>query len=136
MGPAGQAFLAGVENVLKKPSNQDVMVELMHALAAHARALPLPRKRLTSVEEIDAEVDQLIAGAEQGDDVLRDLAALLQGLSGSVHHIRAMLFLGLLDEPVLDPVFAGTDAIGSVMRKKLRPVTEPVLREITVLKGL
>jgi hypothetical protein len=136
LGPAGQAFLGGVETVLKKPSNQDVVVELMHALAAHARVLPLPRQRLTRVEAIDAAVDQLIAGAGQGDSELRELAVLLQGLPGHVHHIRAMLFLGLLDEPVLDPVFAGTDAIGSVMRKKLRPVSEPLLGQIAVLKGL
>jgi len=136
LGPAGQAFLDGVENVLKKPANQDVVVELMHALAAHARTLPLPRTRLACVEDIEAEVDRLIAGPEQGGDAQRELAAVLQALPGNVHHIRAMLFLGLLDEPVLDPVFARTDAIGSVMRRKLAPVTEPVLQQITILRGL
>lgn len=136
LGPAGQAFLDGVENVLKKPANQDVVVELMHALAAHARTLPLPRTRLAWVEDIEAEVDRLIAGPEQGGDAQRELAAVLQALPGNVHHIRAMLFLGLLDEPVLDPVFARTDAIGSVMRRKLAPVTEPVLQQITILRGL
>jgi len=136
LGPAGQAFLDGVENVLNKPANQDVVVELMHALAAHARTLPLPRMRFACVEDIDAAVDRLMAGPEQGGDAQRELAAVLQALPGNVHHIRAMLFLGLLDEPVLDPVFARTDAIGSVMRKKLRPVTGPVLQQITILKGL
>ncbi|HUT41036.1 MAG TPA: sulfur reduction protein DsrS [Gammaproteobacteria bacterium] len=136
LGPAGQSFLAAVESVLKKPSNQDVVVELMHALAAHARDLPVRRTRLTRVDEIDAVVDQLLAAAGQGDEACRDLADVLQELPGNVHHIRAMLFLGLLDEPLLDPVFAGTDAIGSVMRKKLEPVTGPVLQQIAVLKGL
>ncbi|MGD2112906.1 MAG: hypothetical protein PVI50_05940 [Gammaproteobacteria bacterium] len=136
LGPAGQAFLAGVEHVLTKPSNQDVVVELMHALAAHARGLPLPRRRLTGVEEISTQVEHLIDAAEQGDAMLQALAGLLQALPGNVHHVRAMLFLGLLDEPVLDPVFAGTDAIGSVMRKKLKPVTETVFQQIAILKGL
>ncbi len=136
LGPAGQAFLAGVESVLRKPANQDVMVELMHALAAHAGLLPLQRQRLTDIETITAEVDRLVAAAAQGDDRFQDLADVLRELPGSVHHIRAMLFLALLDEPVLDPVFAGSDAIGSVMRKKLEPVTEPVLHQLAVLKGL
>jgi hypothetical protein len=134
LAPAGQAFLATVEQVLKKPSNQDVMVELMHALAAHAGDLPLASGRLTQVEAIDAEVERLVAAAQDGDAGLRSLAAVLQALPGNVHHIRAMLFLGLLDEPVLDPVFAGTDAIGSVMRKKLRPVTGPVFEQIAILR--
>lgn len=136
LSPAGQGFLAGVELVLKKPSNQDVMVELMHALAAHARELPLETgRRLTSIEAIDAEVERLLAAAEAGDPDFGSLAAVLQALPGNGHHIRAMLFLGLLDEPVLDPVFAGTDAIGSVMRKKLKPVTEPMFEQIAILKG-
>jgi hypothetical protein len=134
LGPAGQAFLAGVEHVLKKPSNQDVVVELMHALAAHACDLPLPRTRLTTCEAIDAEVGRLVGAAQAGDETLAPLAGILQALPGHVHHIRAMLFLALLDEPVLDPVFAGTDAIGTVMRRKLRPVTGPVFEQIAVLK--
>ena len=136
LGPGGQAFLAGVENVLRKPANQDVVVELMHALAAHARILPLPRARLAYVEDIESEAERLIAGAQQGSGSQHALAAVLQALPGNVHHIRAMLFLGLLDEPVLDPVFARTDAIGSVMRKKLRPVIEPVLQQIGILRNV
>ncbi len=134
LGPAGQAFLAGVENVLNRPANQDVMVELMHALAAHARALPLADRRFAYVEDIVAEVDRVITAAAQGTVARQDLAAVLQALPGRVHHIRAMLFLGLLDEPVLDPVFSRTDAIGTVMRKKLKPVTGPVLQQISVLR--
>jgi hypothetical protein len=134
LGPAGQAFLTVVENVLEKAANQDVVVELMHALAAHARTLPVPRARLAYLEDIDAEVDRLLAAAGRGDVAQRDLAAVLQALPGNVHHVRAMLFLGLLDEPVLDPVFAGTDAIGTVMRRKLGPLTGPVLGRIGLLR--
>jgi len=35
---------------------------------------------------------------------------------------------------VLDPVFSRTDAIGTVMRKKLKPVTEPMHEQIEVLR--
>ena len=46
----------------------------------------------------------------------------------------AMLFLAMLDEPVLNPVFSRTDAIGTVMRKKLKPVTGPIHEQIAALR--
>jgi hypothetical protein len=132
LSATGQNYLAGVEAVLKKPANQDVMVELMHALASHAEVLPLERPRLETTSEIHRQVEGLLeaAGVEQAPE----LAALLQALPGAVHHIRAMLFLALLDEPVLDPVLSRTDAIGTVMRKKLGTVTVPVQEQIDILK--
>jgi len=125
----GQSFLACADTVLNKPSNQDVMVELMHALAQHARELPLARGRRTTLEDIRHEVDALLGGADTPDE----LATLVQMLPDKLPYARAMLMLALLDEPVLDPVFSRTDAIGSVMRKKLRPVIEPVREQIRVL---
>lgn len=132
LSPAGQNYLATVEVVLKKPSNQDVMVELMRALAGHAAALPLERPRLETTQQIGFQVEALLEAAARGQ--LPELAAVLQAMPEAVHHIRAMLFLALLNEPVLDPVLSRTDAIGSVMRKKLRPVTDPIQEQIDILK--
>jgi hypothetical protein len=44
-----------------------------------------------------------------------------------------MLVLSMLDEALLNPVFSRTDAIGTVMRKKLKPVTEPVQEQLAIL---
>jgi hypothetical protein len=62
------------------------------------------------------------------------LQHLLQACPDSAHHVRAMLILALLGEAVLNPVFSRTDAIGTVMRKKLKPVTEPINEQINSLK--
>ncbi len=132
LSAAGQNYLAGVGVVLQKPANQDVMVELMHALASHADALPLERPGHKTTNEIHRQVEGLLDAA--GRKQTPELAALLQALPGAVHYIRAMLFLALLDEPVLDPVLSHTDAIGTVMRKKLRPVTVPIQEQIDILK--
>jgi len=35
---------------------------------------------------------------------------------------------------VLDAVFSRTDAIGTVMRKKLKPVTESIHEQINILR--
>ena len=135
LGPAGQAFLATVERVMQKPSNQDVMVELMQTLAGYSSMLPLPGAVLSAIEALGPAADTLMCGEQARDDAARQaLAALRQTLPQEGQRIRAMLMLAMLDEPVLNPVFSRTDAIGTVMRKKLKPVTGPVLEQIALLR--
>jgi hypothetical protein len=50
-----------------------------------------------------------------------------------MQQVRAMLVLSMANEPVLNPVFSRTDAIGTVMRKKLKPVTEPLQEQLNIL---
>jgi hypothetical protein len=134
LSPAGQAFLATVDAVLKKPSNQDVMVELMHALEKHAAGLSLDEYKNSDIEAIVHEVDML-TGAEAVDAIPGELQALIAAWPEGRHCIRAMLILALLGEKVLNPIFSRTDAIGTVMRKKLKPVTEPIHEQIAVLRS-
>lgn len=134
LSPAGQAFLATVDAVLKKPSNQDVMVELMHALEKHAAGLLLDEYKNSDIEAIVHEVDML-TGAEAVDAIPGELQALIDAWPEGGYCIRAMLILALLGEKVLNPIFSRTDAIGTVMRKKLKPVTEPIHEQIAVLRS-
>jgi hypothetical protein len=46
-----------------------------------------------------------------------------------------MLALSWVCEPLMNPIFARTDAIGSVMRKKIQPVTTPIQRQLDQLLG-
>jgi hypothetical protein len=50
--------------------------------------------------------------------------------------VRAMLTLAWIGEPLVNPIFARSDAIGSVMRKKIEPVTMPLIQQIAQLRGL
>ncbi len=135
LGPAGQAFLATVERVMQKPSNQDVMVELMQALAGYSSMLPLSGDGMSAIEALGPAADALMSGKQARDEAASQaLSALLQTLPQERQRIRAMLVLAMLDEPVLNPVFSRTDAIGTVMRKKLKPVTGPVLEQIDLLR--
>ena len=139
LSPAGQTYLACVEAVLKKPSNQDVMVELMCALETYSVTLPLERQRKFDISGVVHLSGALAGGAGAGPGCTDGVAGqylqtLLQVLPDDEHYIRAMLFLAMLGEPVLDPVFSRTDAIGTVMRKKLQPVTEPVHEQIKILR--
>jgi hypothetical protein len=135
LSPAGQAYLDCVGAVLKKPSNQDVMVELMHAMAAYSCSLPvtMPRKfHINDVARLSVEPGD---GALVDADARQYLQALLDALPEGKKYIHAMLFLAMLAEPILDPVFSKTDAIGTVMRKKLQPVTEPINEQIRILSN-
>jgi hypothetical protein len=135
LSPAGQSFLASVETVLKKPSNQDVMVELMHALDQHAALLSLGEYKLDNIEAIVRMAEAMMDGRmDAGGKSKQSLQGVLQACPESAHHVRAMLVLALLGEAVLNPVFSKTDAIGTVMRKKLKPLTEPIHEQINILK--
>jgi hypothetical protein len=136
LGPAGQAWLAGVEMVLGKPSNQDVVVELLHAIAAYSAQLPMVGTYLTEMDTIASLADELLAGSEAaGAEARRQLADVLQAIPEARSRVRAMLILAMVNEPLVNPVFSRTDAIGTVMRKKLRPVSGPIQEQIDLLKG-
>ena len=136
LGPAGQAWLASVRTVLDKPSNQDVVVELLHAIAAYSAHLPIAGTCLTEMDTIASFADALLDGVEAtGAEAGRQLQEVLQAVPEARSRIRAMVILAMVNEPLVNPVFSRTDAIGTVMRKKLRPVTEPIQEQIDLLTG-
>ena len=130
LSPAGQAWLRTVQTVLRKPLNQDVMVELMRAVAGYFEPLPFERKRLSDMQEILTAADDMLNGVPAD---LPELADLMQNVPAAAHRVRAMLALAMVDEPVLNPVFSRSDAIGTVMRKKLQPVTGPIQEQLDIL---
>ena len=46
-----------------------------------------------------------------------------------------MIVLSLVGERLVAPIFALTDAVGSVMRKKIEPVSGPVLECVDRLRS-
>ena len=129
----GQTFLDTVRRVLKKPSNQDVVVSLLHAISAYFKTIHLVDRRSDDIDGIVRMASELGVkrdAGEQDDAGFRRLAASVPEFSRMV---EAMLAMSIIDEPVVKPVFSRTDAVGSVMRKKLKPVSDPILRLIDIL---
>ena len=62
---------------------------------------------------------------KEGQD--QDLMAITEQVPELRRQIEAMLALSMVSELVVNPIFARTDAIGTVMRKKLEPVSGPLL---------
>ena len=136
LGPAGQAWLDSVGVVFDKPSNQDVVIELLHAIADYSAHLPMAGTHLTEMDTIAALADALLEGDEAaGAGAGKQLAELLQAVPEARSRVRAMLILAMVNEPLVNPVFSRTDAIGTVMRKKLRPVSGPIREQIDILTG-
>lgn len=131
-GP-GQTFLQVSEEVLRYPADQDVVIALLNALAAYFSALR-PEGACcggNSVEAILADTGTLVSGDAQSS-TLREFLDTLPELA---REVRAMLALARMDAEVASPVLARTTAAGTLMRKKLEPVSIPILQQIAVLRG-
>lgn len=129
----GQAFLKTVLTVMKKPVNQDVVIALMNAIGDYFSAIR---------QESFVDTDDLEEVKKRSESALTELANSDNELGNAIKtddalksRIYAMLYLSQLCEKTTNPVFSRTDAIGTVMRKKLEPVFEPVIKQINVLYG-
>ena len=130
LSAAGQMYLETVARVIDKAASQDTVVQLFLALADYHRELPLCASRPRSIEEAEARADHWL---EQGGD--EGLRVLVEALPNQRERLRAMLILAQMGEPALNPIFGRTDAIGSVMRKKLKPLTDPLQQQMSLLRG-
>ena len=133
LGKAGQNYLQTVEKALEKVADQEVVVALIKALQGYFRhtwsvdyCIHYPR--------LSAEIDSAVAGIMQPESTFPMIAQVLQQAPQLSEKVEALLKLSLVGEPLLDPIFSQTDAVGSVMRKRLQPVTEWILANVALLK--
>ncbi len=130
-GP-GLTFLQTSEEVLRRPENQDVVVALLNAVAAYFSAVRSGGcDHGRSVEAALAHAEALCASSEPPEEI-RGLLNAVPDLAGE---IRAMIVLADMGAEVATPVLALTTAAGTLMRKKLEPVTTPILRLFATLRG-
>ena len=129
----GQSFLHTVKAAFKRPNNQDVVVALVNSVANYFNpvAIPAPSQ---DVAEIICYVDNICADASQ--PLAKHMAEINTVIAGLDQRIKAILILSCLDEQVVGPIFAVSTAIGSVMRKKLEPVTKPLLQQVDILRSI
>ena len=131
-GP-GQAYLDTVKTVLKKPSNQDVVVLLLNTMHQQLAAC-LPVDLQSAPEEID-ELDARVTGLsgpgssefERADSAWQEL---LDSQPACIKDLQALSWLAQVSEKLVSGIFAQTTAVGTLMRKKLMPVTTPIFERI------
>lgn len=122
----GQAFFSTVKKAMDKLSDQFVTVLFLAAVQNFFRDInTTPVAKYRSFEEIHAHVDQVM-----NDTADAKLGEILDAVPGSRQYIKSMLALAAVCECLLDPIFSQTDAVGSVMRKRLQPVTQPLIEHV------
>lgn len=126
----GQTFCRVVNESTQRPADQDVVSALFDAIGAYFNSLRVHEGQLRTIEEIEQVVEGMMNHPAEA------LANLLSVVPELEPEVRAMLFLAHFDEAVILPIFSLTDAVGSVMRKKIAHISEPMLVQINRLLGL
>jgi hypothetical protein len=130
---SGQTFLKAVSAVIAKPPTQDVVSTALDVLRGYFAPL-------RPEGDPDQTIEELLAGAVVFVDPSRQphtagagaCLAAEPALAGDIAAMRALSGAGY---GVLRPVLGDSTAIGSLMRRKLAPVLDPLLREIGTLRG-
>jgi hypothetical protein len=132
--PRGQIFLDSCERVLRRPSNQEVVSVLFGLIAKYFENIR-PNDyddNLNIVSLIDRASNRCETCLDTSSVERREVLEILPEIQAS---IKAMLILSGLGYSVLQPIFSRTTAIGSLMRKKLTPITEPILEQFAILRN-
>jgi hypothetical protein len=124
----GQCFINTAVNALKKPSDQEVVESLLDAIAAYFKTIRPAQFTADDIDAISAEAGQHCKTDE-------DILAVVDQLPELEAVIRAMIILSCLGVKLVNPVFARTDAIGTMMRKKIQPITDPIFEQLSVLQA-
>ena len=132
LSPKGQAFIKTIEDALKKPGNQDVVVSLLSAVSKYFETIVPEQFAEHDIESICSEAEALCCGE---NTQLKEVVVALEGTTDNAQkYLCAMTVLACLSVKLVNPIFSRSDAIGTVMRKKIKPVTDPVLEQLQILR--
>jgi len=129
----GQSFIHTCEQILRKPATQEVVNLLFDIIAHYFRAIRPPDYAA------DMTIITLINRAQSvcmhcEDRHSRQRRQILVQAPQLEEMLSAMFILSGLNYSILRPIFSRTTAVGSLMRKKLAPVSEPIMQQFAVLK--
>jgi hypothetical protein len=99
---AGRAFIEAALDVLARPETQEVVSRTLNAIGAYFQLAVSEEKRAAATK-------QLVQAQPQLAPAIQSLEALAQ-----------------VSESLIIPVFARSTAIGSLMRRKIEPLTAPI----------
>ena len=100
----------------------------------HALGLKLNGEVQTDIEAISIMVGNLYHDENElsGSNELKAIQSVLPELEAQ---LKAILFLGRASQTLLAPTIARSTAEGSLMRKRLKPVFEPILMNLRQLQS-
>lgn len=125
--PEGQAFLQMTEVVLNKPNDQEAVAAVLIAIGKYFNKFDNEEYKWRDIQALDQFADE----HHQTHEEVQRLLALDQSLQPQ---LKALFNLSMINETLVDPIFGMSDAIGSVMRKKIEPVITPIIKNIHILR--
>ncbi|MDH5388514.1 MAG: sulfur reduction protein DsrS [Gammaproteobacteria bacterium] len=128
LSESGQAFVQTAEISLKKPGNQQVVESLLNAIAVYFESI---KPESFTVDDIAVICTEAGCTCDMPED--EALSATLAAVPEMKEKIQAMLVLSCLSVKLINPVFSQTDAIGTMMRKKIKHITDPIADQLQKL---
>ncbi len=131
----GHAWLKTAVQVLKKPVNQGVVVAMFEAIEEYFLEIRPHSEKRRNIEQIMEEASSYCAIPESSifkDDINK----LKNDIPEIVSLLQSLFVLSCVGEQLVAPIFATTDAVGTVMRRKLEPVSKPLAKHLNLLLGL
>jgi len=141
LGQQGQGYLHAAYTVLQKPANQDVVAYLLNTLHEKlSPALPVPVTDMPrQIEVIDTLANALIdvdsVDYARADEDWKAVVRKVIDDENTLQLLKSMVWLAQISEAVIAAIFAQTTAEGTLMRKKLKPVTDPVFEHLDWFLG-
>ena len=126
--PDGQAYLKTIASVIKKPVNQDVVVALFEAIEDRFKDIRPKDIKYRDIEHVIKDTDEYCSQNKA-------LCEVVNLCPGSEELMRSLVMLSCFGEQLIAPIFAVTDSVGSVMRRKIEPVAKPLQDCVTTLTG-
>ena len=122
----GQTFLHTAAAILPKLPNQDATIELLEAIGAYFNTIRPDTHQYRDFDTIRTRAAEIL----EQHNPLGETASEHPRLNDM---LNACLQLSLVNEYLAAPIFGRTDAIGSVMRKRLQPITDPLAQNLQQL---
>lgn len=125
----GQTYLAAADAILRKPANQDVVVSLLNTLGDYFSPARLQQTDTQDIHEIIHETEELLR--QKPTEIIELLAAL----PNAERLLDSILVCSRLSELIVTPIFARTTAEGTLMHRKIAPITAPIFERFAILTG-
>ena len=149
LSPVGQIFLKTAETAFKRPPNYDIAGALIESirhyafvsqaeagqtLQQHELGLNQQGQPQTDINQISELVND-IYNSENNICSSDELKAIQNAVPELSSQLQAILFLSRTPQTVLAPTIANSTAVGSLMRKKLKHVFDPILLNLRALQA-
>lgn len=129
----GQTFLQAAASSLEKPTNQDVVTLLFEAMACYfGQAKSKCINQNAELIDIMENTKAVISNPDNWHN--EELSEAIKTLPQYKDHFTAMLTLSHIGYPIVRPIFIKSDAIGTLMRKKIAPISELIFQQIKILR--